>query len=92
MIGLPWLKAQLRVEHEEDDVLLLTYLDAAIDRVRSFTGVDLTLVDGPAELRLAALQLCGHWLENREATSTDAPESVPFGFDELLLNHREWSF
>lgn len=57
-------------------------------RVRFVAGYD----EAPETLREAVLQLAAWWYENREA-ATEAPhQSIPFGVQELVNEHREWTF
>lgn len=59
-------------------------------RVRVVAGFDDETV--PETLREAVLQLAAWWYENREA-ATEAPhQPIPFGVQELVNEHREWTF
>lgn len=49
-------------------------------------------VTTPAPLKQAIKELVANWFENREATSLERPEAVPFGVDDILLQYREWTF
>jgi uncharacterized phiE125 gp8 family phage protein len=45
----------------------------------------------PAPLRHAIKMLTAHLLENREATGPSV-STTPLGFDDIIANHRLWSF
>lgn len=45
----------------------------------------------PADVKHAMLLLIGHWFANREAAGEQL-SSIPHGVDELLANHRAFSF
>lgn len=93
MIELSRVKLHLRVDHDEEDVLIQGYLDAA--QVHVEQHCDRTLVEanptGPEQMLLtkdvehAILLLVGHWYANREAVVVgNSPTAVPLAVDRLL--------
>jgi hypothetical protein len=77
---------------QEDSGLLVAIIKAAIAHTETLCGTLTYPV--PDELIAAVKLLCGHLYENREASiyGTGTDTSVPFGYDELILNHRAWAF
>jgi hypothetical protein len=72
--------------------LLLALVHGATAHTEALCG---TLPDPlPDDLSLAIRMLVAHLWENRETTiyGTGTVSSVPFGYDELVLNHRAWAF
>lgn len=84
------LKAHLNLEHDLDDDLLTSKLDAAEGYVVNYTGSDLP-DPVPATITQAVLMLAGFWYENREAAQFGGNAYVvPFGVHDLLDSHRRW--
>ena len=83
-----------------DDALLGRILAAAQAHVERqlgfriedrFGGADQEEV--PPDLAQAVSLLAAHWFENREGTLIGVSvQSLPFGIDEIVSSHREWSF
>lgn len=46
--------------------------------------------DAPAELRLAARMLVGHWFENREAVSSQPLSETPWAVDAVVFPWKVW--
>lgn len=93
MIDLDLVKRQLVVEHDEDDLLIQGYLDAAVAHVEQHC--DRAIVDSspvePTQMLLtndvkqAVLMLVAHWYANREAVAAGiSVAEVPLGFERLL--------
>jgi len=87
------LKAQLNLDHDLDDDLLVGKLTTAQVWVGSYIGKPIAEMDTvPATISEAVLQLAATWYEQREAVSYGSSgETVPFGVYELLAGHRAWS-
>lgn len=79
-VSLETAKNHLEVDHDEDDTLILLYVDAAEGRVENFIGRELRCFvepcsgsevesggDLPAPLQAAILLYVGDLYENREA-------------------------
>lgn len=73
-IGLPEVKAHLRIGHDAEDNLLSLYLLAAIDHVRAFTRRDYDSWEQPVPpaVNAAVLLLVADLYENREAQGAAA--------------------
>ncbi len=71
-VTLTEAKLFLRVEHEAEDGLIQTLIDAAEARVEGDVGLDLTSTS-PAPLRLAILMLTLRAYERGEAEMTIGP-------------------
>jgi hypothetical protein len=79
-------------ELARDNSLIFSIVKAAIAHTETLVG---TLTDPVPDDLIAAIKLlCGHLYENREDTiyGTGTVSSVPNGYAELILNHRQWAF
>ncbi|HEL4264243.1 phage gp6-like head-tail connector protein [Stenotrophomonas maltophilia] len=92
-LDLALVREQCRVIDEVSDVMLQSYVDAALAHVQMHC--DRVLVEGdPADegemnftpdVRQAVLLLVAHWVSVREAVTVgDSAARVPLGFDSLL--------
>lgn len=92
-MDLTLVKAQLRIEHDDEDALIQSFIDAA--RVHIEQHCDRRLVEGEpnneaemsftSDVQQALLLLVGHWYANREAVVIGpAPSAVALGFERLL--------
>ncbi|WP_432480596.1 head-tail connector protein [Moraxella sp. ZY200743] len=94
MITLEQVKHQCRIEHDDEDELLRSYISAAYDYVSNFTSREFEDNGGDLEytpsINQACLMLITHWYENREATKTNMVTitQVPFGVQYLLTPYR----
>lgn len=96
MIDLSLVKQHLRVDHDDEDVPIQGYIDAALAHVEQHCDRELVADDPvlPEQMGLtkdvvqAVLLLVGHWYSNREAVligsgGVSATE-VPLAFERLL--------
>ena len=99
MIELARIKLHLRLDGDEDDALVLGYVDAAKAHVTMHC--DRELVDGapvePDQMGLtpdveqAILLLVGHWYANREAVVTGVSSAtVPLAVERLLMYRKRY--
>ena len=99
MIELARIKLHLRLDGDEDDALVLGYVDAAKSHVTMHC--DRELVDGapvePDQMGLtpdveqAILLLVGHWYANREEVVIGAAANqVPMGVNALLWTRKRF--
>lgn len=88
MITLEQVKHQCRIEHNEEDDLLIGYIDAAEAFAAGWIDGKLD-EDNPAQQQ-ALLLLVSHWYENREAVNNDyqKPTPIPFGFEAIMQRYR----
>lgn len=93
MIDLATVKMHLRVDGDEEDVLIGGYIEAAKAHVEQHCDRKLVEVDPvePDEMGLtrdieqAILLLVGHWYANREAVVIGTSASdIPLAVDRLL--------
>lgn len=90
-VTLAELKAQLNLDHDLDDLLLLSKIAAASAYVAGFIGSEELPNPVPATINQAILMLAAYWYERREAAIIGGnPYAVPFGVHELLNAHRAW--
>lgn len=89
-LTLDEVKGQVRVDFEDDDLLLSLYGKAAEDAVVRATRRTPEELEGlgggslPVELRLAMLLLTAHWYRLREAVAGIEQSLVPMAYDFLV--------
>lgn len=88
MISLADAKAYIRVDHDEEDVLIERLIAAAGNHLQSI-GVNMDANPVPPSVELAQLLLIGHFFGNREATCPTTTAAIDFGVDRLIAPHRE---
>jgi len=98
MIDLSLIKLHLRVDGDEEDGLIGSYLSAAVEYVQQHC--DRRLVDvpeGPEQMALtddvkqAILLLVGHWYANRESVVVGVSAAeVPMGVPALLWTRKRF--
>ena len=98
MIDLPLIKLHLRVDGDEEDGLIGSYLNAAVEYVQQHC--DRRLVDvpeGPEQMALthdvkqAILLLVGNWYANRESVVVGTISAeVPMGVPALLWTRKRF--
>lgn len=88
MVTLEELKAHLRMDHDHEDTLILTYQDAAEQAVRDYTGVDFD-DPAPGPVRAAVLLMVADLYENREGGYVGARRSDSPVVRMLLNPYRE---
>lgn len=69
-ITLETLKQYLRVDGDEDDILLGAYLDSAKEYMCSYLGCSVADLDKYAPLAVVAMAICADAYEVRQFTST----------------------
>lgn len=84
---LALFKAQLNLDHADDDLLLGHKLHASETWIANHTGVPFD-ADNPVMVE-AALHLSAYWYESREAVSEGRLHSAPFSVHQLLESIRE---
>ncbi len=105
VIDLDQLKAQLRVDDDDNDDVLEQKIAAAQGHLESELGFKMdatTYPDAgdvvypdtvPPALREAVLQLAAHWYEHREGVLVGENAQVPpIGIDDVVRNYRNWSW
>lgn len=69
-IDLPTLKQYLRVDGDDDDILLTAYLDSAKEYMTSYLGCSIADLDKYAPLAVVAMAIVADAYEVRQFTST----------------------
>ena len=98
MIDLPLIKLHLRVDGDEEDGLIGSYLNAAVEYVQQHCDRRLDDVpEGPEQMALtddvkqAILLLVGHWYANRESVVVGTISAeVPMGVPALLWTRKRF--
>jgi uncharacterized phage protein (predicted DNA packaging) len=92
-LGLDLVKEYLRIDHEDDDILLTTMLVAAKSYIQSYLNQKFTdFAEIPDEFTIACLALVSHWYEKREIqTEKASKEELVYVFAGLLDLHRNWN-
>lgn len=98
MIALPLIKAHLRIDGDDEDLLITAYLDAAVEYVQQHC--DRRLVEVPEsadqmaltkDVEQAILLLVGHWYANREEVVVGVSATqVPMGVQALLWTRKRF--
>lgn len=98
MIDLPLVKTHLRVDGDDDDLLISAYIDAAVEYVQQHCDRRIAeSPEGPEQMALtndvkqAILLLVGHWYANREDVVTGTIASqLPMGVHALLWTRKRF--
>lgn len=97
-VDLAAAKQHLNITGSDDDTVISRLIDASTAHMARLLGFALDdedeFPDGtPADLQHAQLMLVAHWFENREASLVGVTAmSVPFGVQDIVREHRKWSF
>ncbi|WP_395240106.1 head-tail connector protein [Escherichia coli] len=95
------LRYQCRIDSDDDaeDVMLELYLNASLKHSEKIVNRhlydDAVPEDDPDglviddDVKLALMLLVSHWYENREPVSHDSVNTIPFGVEEILKQHRK---
>ena len=89
MLTLPETKLHLRVDHSDEDVLILSLIDTATAACADYLNMDAAdlAVSVPAPVKSAALLLVGSLYEQRESQG-DRPYNKNPAFEMLLAPYR----
>lgn len=88
-VNLQMAKDHLRVRHDDENNLILAYMDAAEAWLQRYCGDNYD--EYAPELEQAQLLLIGHWYVNREAVAVGnatIPHEVPLAVEALALPFR----
>lgn len=90
-LDLETVKQYLRVDHNDDDILLATFLSAAKGYIQNYLNqrfVDMEEI--PAELTIPALALVSHFYEQRQIVTDGKSREVLYTFSSILNMHRRF--
>lgn len=92
-INLEMVKDYLRIDHEDDDIMLTTMLFAAKSFIQSYLNQKFSdFKELPDEFTIACLALVSHWYEKREIQGNkDDGKEMKYIFSGLLDLHRNWN-
>lgn len=93
------IKSHLNLEHNEDDLLLITYASAARDAIENHLNRKIhedSVPDSDSNgivfnnaIKLAILMLVGHWYDNREPVITNGSAYIlPLTYQILINPYR----
>lgn len=100
------IKLHLRVDGDDEDLLIKAYADAATGYVEKYCdGALVSSLTPPVEgecppreilfkpaIWSAMLLLIGHWYSNREAVNVgNITSKIPLGVDDILFLFRRWN-
>ncbi|HGY1289856.1 TPA: head-tail connector protein [Raoultella ornithinolytica] len=95
------LRYQCRIDNDDDteDVMLTLYLNSSLKHAEKITNrklYDSAVPDDDPDglvieddIKLALMLLVSHWYENREPVSSNSVNTIPFGVDAILKQHRK---
>lgn len=96
------LREHLNMTADDPDAIDLAVLPRVLDAAKAHTARQLGFAlddiveypDGtPADLEQAVLMLAAHWYENREASIAGvAMMPVPIGYDDIIRDHRSYTY
>lgn len=93
LLTIELMRKHLRVDHEEDDDLIMLYAESALAWALWYCdNSELKLAsDIPASFKAAVLLLLGHSYANREAVVVGAAAAeLPLAVDSLLWSSRDF--
>ena len=92
MLTLEEVKRHCRIDHNDEDALLLALIDTAIGAIADFLNMDAAdlVVAVPAPVKSAALLLVGALYENRESMGERPFHKNP-AFEMLLAPYRAYA-
>lgn len=87
IVTVPELKAHLRIQHDEEDVLLASLLMQARAAAEEFCRVHFE-ENAPQAVRLAVLLMASHFYECRDSSEKNGYNVMTAAFRALLYPHR----
>ena len=92
IVSLDDLKEHLQVDHDDDDGVLVSMLEAARRHIEAWVGPLDAFEEVPADIVEALKRLASHFFEVRGAAGEEALSLVPFGVHDLIGPYRKWEF
>lgn len=96
-LTLQHVKDYLKIDYEDDDVLLQTMIVSAKSFIQNYLNKKFSemIADGeeiPDEFTIACLAIIAHWYENRRVMGDkDTGKELSYIFSSLLDLHRSWN-
>lgn len=78
------VKDYIRVDNEDENILIETFLKSAKNYVKNYTGLSDIQMDEKEDLTTAVLILCADMYDNRTATEVNTKTKVSFVLDSIL--------
>ena len=88
IVSLDHLKAHLRIQHDDEDDLLMSLIIQAQGAAENFCLTSFS-TDAPEPVRLAVILMASHFYEYRDASDRFAIRAMRMAFDMLLWPYRD---
>lgn len=89
--NLQLVKNYLRVDYDNDDVLIQLMIDTAKSYIQSYLNQPFDVMEDIApEFTIAGLNLVAQWYQDRGISSEKATHEYLYSFTSLLDMHRTW--
>ena len=88
IVTLDELKAHLRVQTDDEDMLLTSLLTQAQAAAENYCRAQWTAEEAPETVRLAVLLMASHFYEYRDSSDRNAYNTMMHAFHALLYPNR----
>lgn len=96
-LDLEFVKNYLRVDYDDDDILIKTIMSAAESFMMSYLDLDMDeIIDDqgavPEAFTISYLAIISHWYDRREVQShSNTEKELSYIFDGVLGLYRKWN-
>lgn len=91
-LDLAAVKEYLRVDGEEEDLLISTFLISAKSFIQTYLRQSFDEFEElPEEFTIACLAIIAHWYETRAIATEKSGDEIAYMFAGLLDPHRKWN-
>ena len=89
LLSVEEVKEHLRIQHDEEDVLIEKLIAQAQTAAEDYCRVQFTDEEVPEPARLAVMLMVGHYYENRDNPDRQTYLTMRMAFENLLYPHRD---